>query len=222
MSVLGGPEISTDGLVIALDAGNTKSYPGSGTTWSDLSGKGNHCVFNATPTFSNNIFTFNGTSHFGTITNNDSLNFASEQTTTMVLRHTFTTGRRNPWDQAYGGYSTWTHESGNNMNYYYGDAGVNNVPYTALGSGSTARSVWNILTVVRTITTITWFINGVQSTTQANPYSDLATTAANIRIGNGYAGYWEGDMSCVYAYTRALTAAEVKQQFNAFRGRFGI
>ena len=33
------PRIVTDGLVLALDAGNAKSYPGSGTTWTDLSGK---------------------------------------------------------------------------------------------------------------------------------------------------------------------------------------
>ena len=40
MSAYGGPEINDSGLVLALDAGNTKSYPGSGTTWTDLSGNG--------------------------------------------------------------------------------------------------------------------------------------------------------------------------------------
>ena len=42
MGVFAGPEIVEDGLVLALDAGNTKSYPGSGTTWTDLSGNGNN------------------------------------------------------------------------------------------------------------------------------------------------------------------------------------
>ena len=37
-----GPHIVTDGLVLSLDAANTKSYPGSGTTWYDLSGNANH------------------------------------------------------------------------------------------------------------------------------------------------------------------------------------
>ena len=36
------PRIVTDGLVLCLDAANTKSYPGSGTTWTDLSGRGNN------------------------------------------------------------------------------------------------------------------------------------------------------------------------------------
>ena len=33
-----GPKIVTDGLIFKLDASNNKSYPGSGTTWTDLSG----------------------------------------------------------------------------------------------------------------------------------------------------------------------------------------
>ena len=46
-----GPNIVEDGLVLALDAGNTKSYPGSGTTWTDLSGKGNNGTLTNGPTF---------------------------------------------------------------------------------------------------------------------------------------------------------------------------
>ena len=46
MGVFAGPEINEDGLILVLDAGNTKSYPGSGTTWSDLSGNGNDGTIN--------------------------------------------------------------------------------------------------------------------------------------------------------------------------------
>lgn len=46
-----GPNIITDGLVLALDAGNTKSYPGSGTTWNDVSGNGNNGTLINGPTF---------------------------------------------------------------------------------------------------------------------------------------------------------------------------
>jgi hypothetical protein len=41
MAISYNPRIVTDGLVLALDAGNPKSYPGSGTAWTDLSGNGN-------------------------------------------------------------------------------------------------------------------------------------------------------------------------------------
>ena len=46
-----GPSIVTDSLVLALDAGNTKSYPGSGTTWYDLSGNGYNGTLTNGPTF---------------------------------------------------------------------------------------------------------------------------------------------------------------------------
>ena len=46
-----GPSIVTDGLVLALDAANHKSYPGSGTTWYDLSGNGNNGTLNCGPSF---------------------------------------------------------------------------------------------------------------------------------------------------------------------------
>jgi len=45
------PKIVTDGLVFAVDAANTKSYPGSGTTWKDLSGNGNDGTLTNGPTF---------------------------------------------------------------------------------------------------------------------------------------------------------------------------
>lgn len=44
MATIGGSNIVTDGLVLSLDAANRRSYPGSGTTWSDLSGNGNNAV----------------------------------------------------------------------------------------------------------------------------------------------------------------------------------
>ena len=46
MGVFSGPEINEDELVLALDAANTKSYGGSGATWTDLSGKGNNVTLN--------------------------------------------------------------------------------------------------------------------------------------------------------------------------------
>ena len=50
MGVTYNPRIVTDGLVLALDAGNSKSYPGSGTTWTDLSGLGNNGTLSTTYT----------------------------------------------------------------------------------------------------------------------------------------------------------------------------
>jgi hypothetical protein len=56
------PGIVTSGLVLCLDAGNTKSYPGSGTTWTDLSGNGNTGTLVNSPSYSSSgYFSFDGT-----------------------------------------------------------------------------------------------------------------------------------------------------------------
>jgi alpha-tubulin suppressor-like RCC1 family protein len=52
MGVAYNPRLVTDGLVLALDAGNTKSYPGSGTSWTDISGQGGSATLTNGPTFS--------------------------------------------------------------------------------------------------------------------------------------------------------------------------
>jgi hypothetical protein len=150
------------------------------------------------------------------------MNFASAQTLQIVMRHTYTSGRRNPWDQAYGGYGTWTHEQGDSITQFYGNAGSNNNPYVGVSSPATPRSVWSVLCAVRSTTEFKWYLNGSLSNTSSNPYGVLANTPANINIGYGYAGFWQGDMAMVTAYTRALTDAEVAQNFNAIRGRFNL
>ena len=45
------PSIVTNGLTLYLDAGNPKSYPGSGTAWNDLSGQGKNFTWSASPSF---------------------------------------------------------------------------------------------------------------------------------------------------------------------------
>lgn len=57
MALAHSPKIITDGLVLCLDAGNTKSYPGSGTTWTDLSGQGNNGTITGA-VYSNGYFDF--------------------------------------------------------------------------------------------------------------------------------------------------------------------
>jgi hypothetical protein len=194
----------------------------AGNTWYDLSGNNNNCTLLDLPAANNGFYTFNGNSNYGTIINNATLNFASAQTLQIVMRHTYTSGRRNPWDQAYGGYGTWTHEQGDSITQFYGNAGSNNNPYVGVSSPATPRSVWSVLCAVRSTTQFKWYLNGSLSDTSSNPYGVLANTPANINIGYGYAGFWQGDMAMVTAYTRALSDAEVAQNFNAIRGRFNL
>ena len=61
------PRIVTDGLVLAIDAANTKSYPGSGTTWYDISrNNSNGSLVNGSTFSSENLgtVTFNGVDQY--------------------------------------------------------------------------------------------------------------------------------------------------------------
>lgn len=220
------PKVVTTDLSLMLDPANTKSYPGSGTDWFDISGNNNTAALTNAPTFSGGTVTFNGTSQYATITTDGtgSLDFTNDQTIIMWLKRTDDpfVGRRNPWDQAYGGYGTMTSETSGSINYYYGTAGSNTTPYTNRGSAALTTGVWACQAVTRDTSFVTWYKDGAQSNQAANAYGATGTTTLDIRIGLGYAGYFVGEMGPILAYKRALTADEIKQNFEAHRGRFGI
>jgi hypothetical protein len=83
-----GPRINRDGLVLALDAGSIRSYPGSGTTWIDLSGSGNNATLINGPTFDTenggNII-FDDVDDHAIITDNPSINFPTALTVSLWL-----------------------------------------------------------------------------------------------------------------------------------------
>ena len=60
MAIFGGPNVIDNGLVLSLDAGNVKSYPGSGTIWYDKSGNNNNGTLTNGPTFSGGSIVFDG------------------------------------------------------------------------------------------------------------------------------------------------------------------
>jgi hypothetical protein len=214
--------IPTTGLQLFLDAQQAISNNG-GANWLDISGNNNNVSWNVSPSFTPagpNYWTFNGSSTYGTIPN---IQFPSAQTLIMVLRTTYTSGRRNPWNQAYGGYGTWTHEQGQTMSQYFGNAGSNNSPYIGTSSATTPQNnSWFMLASTRGTSYQTWYLNGSQTGQTANPYGTLANDSNSILLGNGYAGYWQGDMAVVIAYNRELSSAEINQVYTTFKTRYGF
>ena len=218
---LGIPQLVTSGLTLRLDAGDVRSYPGTGSIWYDISGYNNNCSWGSTPGFDyRGFFRFDGSANFGTITMNNSLNTNAECTLMMVLRHNYNSGRRNPWNQAYAGFGTWTHEQGDSMSWYFGDGGGDNSPYIGPSSPTTPRGVWNVYATVRNPSNYQWYFNGVGQGSNSHSYGILTDSTGNITIGNGYAGYWQGDMAMVLLYRRALTASEILQNYNTIRTRY--
>lgn len=182
-------------------------------------------VFSNNPAFGSSTVTFDGINQIATIPNESKFNFNSYQTIGILLKPTEAdANRRNPYNQAYAGGGTITHEVAGGFNYYYGTAGDNTTPYTGFGSGFTvAQNETAYITIVRDPNFTYWYKNGVFSNSAANPYgSTVVTGTSPILIGFGYAGAYMGNINVVHVYTKALSAAQVMQNFNAIRGRYGL
>jgi hypothetical protein len=212
------PKIITDGLVLALDAGNVKSYPGSGTTWNDLSGNNNNGTLTNGPTFdgaNGGSVVFDGV--------NDYVSLASAVNTNESFTLVFwavRTADANP--TLFSG----TAASG----YLQIRMGASNVSLVKsfvveLGNfgASSAVSLNTIAQIVltRTGTTYTVYVDGQQkgTLTIAQTYT---TTNTTIGINSSNSEPFTGRVYQFLYYNRVLTPNEILQNFNATRSRFGV
>ena len=226
MGLAHSPRIVTDGLVLALDAGNIKSYPGSGTTWSDLSGKGNNVTLTGATYNSSNsgVFVFDGTDDYVETTSGWT-NFGTDSFTIEVWYKTSSASQYETLVGNAPGGGTGTFQLDYN--------GSNNLRFTtSTNSGeyvdssiSLSVGVWKQVVVVREGTGTNQFkiySNGDLNTT--GTFNVNLNSSAQLRIGRNRGGvyYYDGEISNVKVYTKALSATEVAQNFNALRGRYGI
>lgn len=211
----------TRGLVLCYDTYSQSSYPGSGTTLYDLKGNSNATLSGVS--ISNKYASFDGSSSYASFSTSP-FNFASNQTIVMVLKPMETDGqRRNPYNHEYAGYGTITHETTGDFNYYFGTSGGNGATYQGVNSSFTVKeNEMAVITLVRSPSTITWYKNGVAGGSVANSYPTALTSVSTAYLGEGYAGFYKGEINFFALYNTALTAAEVLQNYNALYERLPI
>jgi hypothetical protein len=224
MTIGYGPSIVTSGLVLALDAADRNSYPGSGTTWTDLSGNGNTGTLTNGPTYSSSnggMFTFNGTNQYITVPSSASI---TTSTPTVIVGCTIGTGSV----LAKGRYGSYWNYGINGLTSTAFSARNNNCD-SASGSVFTSKSGYAILAARYNGTGIDFYRDGIYgSTITGGCYSPAASNSLFLTIGcaqdnSGNATeFYSGSISFLQLYNRALTAAEIQQNFNATRSRFGI
>ena len=217
MGTFGGAQpIVTDGLVFAVDAANYQSYPGSGTTWSDLSGNGNHATLINGPTFNpNGYIQFDGSNDLVNTNMFGGRNPSTSPFTVQAIIRSNTLAGQRLWIDATG--------NGANQRFYsaFDDGGDNPLgiqgsPYSDFTLNNTN---WTYQTIVMDGSIAQSYRNGIPSYTKS--YTSY-TLYGDIVIG-GRSGYnWLGDIAFVKIYNRALTASEVSQNYNALKGRFGL
>ena len=226
MGVSAGPDVIDNGLVLALDAADTNSYSGSGTTWSDLSGKGNTGTLVNGVGYSNGYLSFDGSDDKVTLSSNNVNGLSSGTTDFSILtwvKYNSTTaytaffekqnatGTAIRLDMGWIGnviYLTTSNSDGTTVNqgsFTYGANNPNLWYHIALTCGGSSKK---------------GYVNSVNTFSQTftSYYPD---NTHNLGIG-GNIRELNGNIAQVSMYNRALTASEIKQNFNALRGRFGI
>ena len=208
--------------------GNTVATGGG---WADRSGNNNHGQLINSPLYVNQnlgALNFDGTNSSITIPFDSSMDFSKAQTICMWLKPTTGSNstRRNPYNQAYGGSGTLTHEPNQTINYYFGTHGGNSSPYVGRNSGFTvAPNELAFITVTRSqsLNLCRWYKNGQAGNfSNAGGYSSTNNGNSPILIANGYTSRFLGDIYGVFIYNRYMTQDEVQQMYNATKGRYGL
>lgn len=218
--------IVTDGLVLNLDAGFVGSYPTTGATWYDLSGNSrngtlaNGISFNSANSGSlvldgaDDEITFTGI-NFGALSAFTICGFVKP---TMGNDPSGTIANNSTSGAPFGWHCRFNLERG--VGFWIGtDGGLTHYDGIAL-----TNNQWNFFAVTVNSTTITHYKNGVANNTYNGTFNTFVTNNAPFRMGRWEGGsyYYNGNIGNFCYYNRALTAAEVLQNYNAQKGRFGL
>lgn len=232
-----GAKVSTEGLVCYLDSQNPRSYPGSGTTWYDLSGNNNNGAMSAftgasagstsgfdtntgwmmfdrhvgsSDATANNRVTINNSNSLDgvLITNTMTINFWMKMTSYTCTAMTKWNGS---WELYYCSGLVWRSQGTGGSDWSSGLA------YT------THLNKFHMITATHDGTTRKFYINGSLYGTQSNTVTSQDTSNV-VSIG----GYYNGNYATVGAiphymlYNRILSDTEISQIYNTTKARFGI
>jgi len=206
-------KIVTNGLILALNAADKNSYPGSGTTWRDLSGNNYAGSLVNSPTFSStnggNI-TFNGTNQYTSTTYSQPAYGTSTSFTWNVWVNPGAGATTAPIVGNRGGSLVFTKLTRNAFEYYP------LVIPTVLTAG-----VWQNACIVKNGTNFTYYLNNISAAVSS---SSATQTSVPFFIGgdNTAAEYFVGSVAITQVYDRALSVTEIAQNYNALKSRFGL
>jgi hypothetical protein len=215
--------VVTTGLQLYLDAGNASSYPGSGTTWTDLTVNGRNGTLTNGPTYSatnGGSIVFDGTDDFVQCTG--SLTVTAATFVTWIRRN----GNQGQYDGIL--FSRGTNVTGmnfqvsNQLGYHWNNAGNT---YNWQSGLTVPDLTWCMIAVSVTNTAATAYLcqsSGI--TTATNTVSHGSSVIDDIKIAQDDAGsrFFNGNIAIAQLYNIALTADQVSQNFTADRARFGV
>jgi hypothetical protein len=237
MSFAHSPKIVTDGLVLSLDAGNTKSYPGTGTTWFDKSGFSNNGTLVNGPTFNTGSLgsiVFDGVDDYVTLPSSSNYSYG---TADFSVDYWFNINSISSTQQSL--LDAYSFPSNTTSGGTFGFVITNTQIITYANNGITFTSptislptnTWINLTFVRTSGVLyiykdlslissgscTWDFQFTGNVTQNRPFLYVGINPGATSF------YFNGKIGNIKIYKgKGLSPSEITQNFNALRGRFGI
>jgi hypothetical protein len=216
----------TTNTILYLDAGLTASYPGTGTTWTDLSVQSNNATLSNVTYNSGNggYLLFNGVNSVGVLTSSKYNVVYSGKT--VFLSGYLTTHMSNNTYRAFQGSSAGSR----NFNFYLYRDGSGNYQFhfSAGGVGTNSSNLtsftpgtWFTAAVTQTTGGIaTYYYNGTYVSTISHAFSQYnAGSTENIGSADNY---WDGRLGVVAIYKTELTSSEILQNHNSVKSRYGI
>ena len=222
MGVFSSPSIPLDGLVFSIDAGNTKSYSGSGTNVNDIVTGAVETLTNGTAYSSNlsGYFSFDGVDDLinvgslGTFTTQGTISFWMNCLEVQLVI-------TNPFSTNYNGFNTNVlrfeiGESAGSLKVWIGSGGLAGLNFSTINVNTWYHVLvtWN-----QSTNSFIGYLNGSLNVSSFS-WTLWPTAFVNVGIGTGYNRYFGGFISNVQIYNRALSAAEVAQLYNATKDRY--
>jgi hypothetical protein len=232
MALHHSPLVVTNGLVLYLDAGNTKSYPGSGTTWGDLTQSGDNGTLTNGPTFtsanggaivfdgvddyvqiaspfgdidwSTRAWSFSAWMKLDTLGNRCLVNLNSANSSHYIVTNVFYDNNQSYWYFIKNSTAVQT-----NFTQTTGNFPANEIFYFTMTYNGNGLSDGNI----------NFYKNSTLLTTTGGGGAGLANQSG-LQIGGNY--WLDGNVYNFTMYDRVLSQTEITQNFNALRSRFGI
>ena len=231
MALSHSPQIVRDGLVLYLDAANTKSYPGSGTSIFDLTSRNNNAtLINGVGYESADLgsLVFDGINDYVQTTTSIGADLTGNFTFSIwairLGNSTTTIGGLigNLWHTSFTGASIYLLNNNTSIRVQTAD-GTTRTTYALTSPVSNLN--WTNYVLINSAGTVSVYVNGILIDSRVRTISPSLTRPITIgRWAGSYLSEYvlNGKISNAQVYNKALTEAEVKQNFNALRGRYGI
>ena len=222
-----GPKTTTDNLIVRLDPADKNSYPGSGTTVTDLTGNGHHGQLTTAPTFSTLASgCFDHAAGTGQVVRINANSVFTTAKSWEIWFNPDTIPANNTFDSVWQASNNWNQNTGKGMHMIYGNFTFD---YGNNWGGACQHALSNF-------TVGNWYhaVGTTDGTTNANKVKlyingslvDTGTSTVipsdnvNIKVGDGNGGNIDGKTSCFSVYSKELSAKEVLTNYNALKNRF--